>query len=245
MRLNSIHNIDALEGSIQKTQSEVYNEDCMVGMKQYPDKYFDLAICDPPYFDGPQKLGYYGERRSTHGVKRVTYKKIGKWKVPGFEYYNELLRVSKHQIIWGINYFEFSNQVVGRIVWDKVNDQSSFSKCEIASCSLIETVQQFRYMWSGMMQGKSISEGHIMQGNKKLNEKRIHSTQKPVALYRWLINKYAKQGFKILDTHIGSGSSRIAADIEGMCFVGFEIDTTCFNNQEKRFIEYKSQLKLF
>lgn len=100
-------------------------------------------------------------------------------------------------------------------------------------------------MWNGMMQGKGIKEGHIQQGNKKLNEKRIHPTQKPIALYLWLFDRFAKAGDLILDTHVGSGSSRIAAYKAGLNYVGFEIDETYFNAQEKRFNQYRQQLKLF
>lgn len=224
--------------------SVVYNEDCLEGLKCYSDNHFDLAVVDPPYFDGPNKLGYYGGRKSKTGVFREEFEKVGTWIVPGYDYYNELVRVSKNQIIWGINYFEFAGEISGRIVWDKCNDQSSFSDCEIASCSKITTVQQFRFMWNGMMQGKSIKEGHIQQGNKKLNEKRIHPTQKPVALYLWLFNKFANKGELILDTHVGSGSSRIAAEKLGLGFVGYEIDSDYYQAQEKRFDEYRKQLSL-
>ena len=100
-------------------------------------------------------------------------------------------------------------------------------------------------MWNGMMQGKSISEGHIQQGNKRLNEKRIHPTQKPVNLYRWLIQKYAKEGYKILDTHVGSASSLIAFEEAGLEYVGFEKDEQIFKSALARLEGYKSQLKLF
>ena len=96
-----------------------------------------------------------------------------------------------------------------------------------------------------MMQGKSVTEGHIMQGNKKMNEKRIHPTQKPVALYTWIFGRYANPGDRILDTHLGSGSSRIAAYDAGLDFIGFEIDAKCFTLQEERFAEYVAQISLF
>ena len=115
----------------------------------------------------------------------------------------------RHYIVWGCNYFDYQF-ATGRIVWDKCNGNSSFSDCEIAATNLFSSVRMFRYMWSGMMQGKSITEGDTMQGNKSLNEKRIHPTQKPVALYDWIFKNYAEPGQKILDTHLGSGSSRIA-----------------------------------
>ena len=157
-----------------------YNMDCMDGMKEFPDKYFDLAVVDPPYFTGPEKRGFYGRRVSPIGVKRV-YRVSEEWKIPEKEYFDELIRVSKNQIIWGCNYFKYGF-LPGRIVWDKCNGNSDFSDCEIAACSIHDSVRLFRYMWNGMMQGKSVNEGWIQQGNKKLNEKRIHPTQKPVAL---------------------------------------------------------------
>lgn len=212
-------------------------------MKKYPDNFFDLAIVDPPYFSGPEKRRYYGRKVSPIGVKRL-YGETSKWEVPDNEYFDELFRISKHQIIWGVNYFDY-NFGAGRIVWDKVNGESSFSDCEIAYCSFHDSVRLFRYMWNGMMQGKSISEGHIQQGNKRLNEKRIHPTQKPVNLYRWLVQKYAKEGYKILDTHVGSASSLIAFEEAGLEYVGFEKDEQIFKSALARLEGYKSQLKLF
>lgn len=154
------------------------NEDCMIGMARYPDKYFDLAIVDPPYFSGPERRQFYGSKHSSIGVRRV-YEKIDKWLVPDGAYFVELERVSKHYIVWGCNYFRW-NFSPGRIVWDKCNGSSSFSDAEIAATDLINSVRLFPYMWNGMIQGKSISEGRIAQGDKRLNEKRIHPTQNPL-----------------------------------------------------------------
>ena len=223
--------------------SEFLNMDCLPAMKEYPDNFFDLAIVDPPYFSGPEKRRYYGRKTSPIGVKRL-YGETSEWEVPDNEYFDELFRISKHQIIWGVNYFDYSFGA-GRIVWDKINGESSFSDCEIAYCSFHDSVRLFRYMWNGMMQGKSISEGHIQQGNKSLNEKRIHPTQKPVNLYRWLIQKYAKEGYKILDTHVGSASSLIAFEEAGLEYIGFEKDEQIFKSALARLEGYKSQLKLF
>lgn len=214
--------------------SEVYNMDCMDYMKSIFYKFFDLAIVDPPYFDGPNKLGYYGKDISSFGIKRPGYK-AKHWRIPKIDYFNELFRVSKNQIIWGVNYYPYDCFSSGRIVWNKANGKNSFSDCEIAFCSLIDTVRMFTYMWNGMCQGKSIKEGHIQQGNKRKNEKRIHPTQKPIALYAWILSNYAKKGDKILDTHLGSGSSRIAAYKMGFDFYGTEIDKEYFDEQEKRF----------
>jgi site-specific DNA-methyltransferase (adenine-specific) len=227
-----------------------FNRNCKDAMREFPDKFFDLASVDPPYGRGES-----GGRRRDHNVQQTNgsslhvkapfhQKKHWDTKPPDPEYFTELIRVSKHQIIWGVNYYP---QVFGpgRIVWDKVNDGSDQSNCELAYCSLISKVQIFRYMWRGMMQGKSITEGHIMQGNKKLNEKLIHPTQKPVPLYQWCLSKFTQPGWRILDTHLGSGSQRIAADQLGLDFWGYEIDKQYFDMQEERFRQHISQTKLF
>lgn len=158
-----------------------YNMDCLPAMELFPDNYFDLAVVDPPYFSGPERRGFYGSKVSKIGVHR-DYPVSPAWSKPEPEYFRELLRVCRRYIVWGCNYFDYQF-ATGRIVWDKCNGNSSFSDCEIAATNLFSSVRMFRYMWSGMMQGKSITEGDTMQGNKSLNEKRIHPTQKPVALY--------------------------------------------------------------
>ena len=214
--------------------SEVWNGDNMEYMAHFPDKFFDLAISDPPYFSGPEKRGFYGNKHSSDGVKRGDYPISKNWELPTDEYFKELFRVSKSQIVWGCNYYNYQFGP-GRIVWDKVNEESSFSDCEIAYCSKHNSVRLFRFMWNGMMQGKNINEGHIQHGNKKLNEKRIHPTQKPVSLYKWILKNYAKTGDKILDTHLGSGSSRIAAYQMWFDFYGCELDKEYFDASVKRF----------
>lgn len=218
----------------------LYNMDCMEGLKEIPDKYFDLAITDPPYFSGPERRQYYGQKVSSIGVHRL-YAKSEVWTVPDKKYFDELMRVSKNQIIWGCNYFDYSF-TPGRIVWDKCNGKSSFSDCEIAYCSMHNSVRLFRYMWNGMLQGKSISEGWIQQGNKSLNERRIHPTQKPVALYKWLLLTYAKSGDKILDTHVGSASSLIACIDMGYDFLGFEADSHYAKLARERLDDRRAQL---
>lgn len=221
--------------------STVLNMDCLIFMRTVPDKHFDLAICDPPYFSGPERRSFYGGMISkTTGVKRF-YHQSDHWQVPTEEYFMQLERISKHYIVWGCNYYNWIPSGHGRIVWDKCNGKSSYSDCEIAATNLFDSVRLFRFMWNGMMQGKSIEEGHIMQGNKKKNEKRIHPTQKPVALYDWLLQKYAKPGMSIFDSHVGSGSSRIAAWNYGCDFTGCEIDPFYHLAQEKRFLEQTGQ----
>lgn len=210
--------------------------DCMDFIRDKPDNYYDLAIVDPPYFKelGNPK-GYYGNKEySNTGIKRSKFKKFEHWKVPDHEYFNELFRVSKEQIIWGCNYYAKFIPHVGRIVWDKINDSSSFSKCEIASKSKGIGIDIFRFMWNGML-----------QQNMKHKEERIHPTQKPVQLYRWLLQKYAKPRQLILDTHGGSMSSAIACDMEGFDLDIIELDKEYFEQAVKRFNVYKSQLKLF
>ena len=222
----------------------LHEGDCMDVLHSLPDKAFDLAIVDPPYYSGPERRQFYGKKVSTTGVTRHNYPIAEKWMVPGAGYFDELQRVSKYYIVWGCNYFDYVF-AHGRIVWDKCNQSSSFSDCEIAATNLIESVRLFPFMWNGMLQGKSIAEGRTMQGNKALNEKRIHPTQKPVALYAWLLNTFAKEGWGILDTHLGSGSSAIACFELGFKMLGIEIDHNYYIAAEKRLIEHQRQLKLF
>lgn len=222
----------------------LHHGDCLELLREIPDKSFDLVIADPPYFSGPERRGYYGKRISTTGISRVDYPKSDKWQIPGEEYFRELERVSRYYIVWGCNYFDHVF-APGRIVWDKCNTSSSFSDCEIAATNLFTSVRMFRFMWNGMCQGKSMNEGWIMQGNKKLNEKRIHPTQKPVALYGWLLNNYAKEGWKILDTHLGSGSHAIACYQLGFSLLGIELDKQYYDAARKRLIECQKQPMLF
>ena len=222
--------------------SVAYNMDCMDAMRAMPDGAFDLAVVDPPYFSGPERRGYYGSRVSKIGVRR-DYPVSPTWKIPGQAYFDELRRIAKRYIVWGCNYFDYVF-ASGRIVWDKCNGNSSFSDCEIAATNCHDSVRLFRYMWNGMLQGKSIAEGFVQQGNKALNEQRIHPTQKPVALYAWIFSRYAKPRDRILDTHLGSGSSRIAALNAGLDFVGIELDKTYFDLEEKRFSEYSAQTRI-
>ena len=227
-----------------KTDSlDLRNVDCMEMMGEFPDEHFDLAICDPPYFDGPQKLGFYGGRCSKTGVARNGYEKLGVWSIPDEEYFAELKRVSKHQIIWGFNYYPIMNAGPGRIIWNKINSTSSFSDCEIAYCSKIDSVRLFEYMWNGMLQG-SQKDGRIQEGNKNLNEKRIHPTQKPVQLYKWLIDRFAEPGMKLLDTHLGSGSIAIASHYAECHLTASEIDEGYFTKAVDRIQEQTLQQSL-
>lgn len=206
--------------------SEVYNEDCMAFMARYPDKYFDLAVVDPPY--GAEQMWQSGG--NTWG-KRSEMKE---WETrPKKEYFEELMRVSKNQIIWGGNYF-IDNLYPTRcfIVWDKIT-RNMWADGEIAWTSFNKNIKIFTYAKIDAVL------------NDKINLPRIHPTQKPVKLYDWIFANYAEPGQKILDTHLGSGSSRIAADKAGLDFYACELDKEYFDAQEKRFAQYKSQLKLF
>jgi|TARA_R100000455_G_C6263048_1_gene118326 site-specific DNA-methyltransferase (adenine-specific) len=211
----------------------IYNEDCLSAMKNMQSQKYDLAIVDPPYFVEYGRKNYTGYDTSSVGVQRQS-KKIKNWSVPNKEYFDELLRVSKNQIIWGINYYAHFIPHTGRVVWYKKNDTSTFSKCEIASHSFGLRVDYFAYRWNGMI-----------QENMKNKETRIHPTQKPVALYHWLLSKYAKQGDKILDTHLGSGSISIACDNLGFDLDGYEIDEEYYKKAVERLKTHQKQLKLF
>ena len=219
-----------------------FNMDCLEAMRQMPDKAFDLAVVDPPYGIGVMSMNYTksGAVR-THGyaaAKRRDYRKQSEWDVaPPQEYFSQLFRVTKKCIIWGGNYFQLPPSK-GFLVWDKrVNDQMSndFADCEMAWMSEgLGVARVFRFCWNGMI-----------QGDMKNKEERFHPTQKPVALYKWILNRYAKPGDKILDTHLGSGSSRIAAYDLGFDFVGYEIDKEYFDKQEERFAKHTAQTSLF
>jgi len=221
-----------------------YCIDCMEALRSMPDKSFDLAVVDPPYFSGPERRRFYGNEFSAVGVHRTEYHVAEKWEVPGPEYFRELERVSKRYIVFGCNYFEYIFSP-GRIVWDKCNGDSSYSDCEIAATNCHDSVRIFHYLWNGMMQGKGVLHGKTQRGDKTKNERRIHPTQKPIDLYRWIFTNYAKPDFKILDTHLGSGSSRIAAYEAGLSFLGYEIDRCYFELQEERFLSHIAQISLF
>ncbi len=208
--------------------SEVFLQDCMIGMRQYPDKYFDLAIVDPPY-GLAKRLTEGGKKGGMGSLRKLDDGKVAVWdEVPTDKYFTELKRISKNQIIWGGNYFlDYLGSNDGLIIWDKMNGTNALSDAEIAWKSLSGTTRIFRMH-------------HFSAGY----DDKIHPTQKPTKLYKWLLSNYANQGDKILDTHVGSGSSRIACDMLGFDFTGFEIDKDYFDAQEKRFKQYKSQLTL-
>lgn len=207
--------------------SNAYHCDCMEFMKTIPDLFFNLAIVDVPY-----GIGEDGKRNATRDhvakAKRYVPYQGNDSAPPPPEYFEELKRISRNQIIWGANHF------ISRlpapldsscwIVWDKDNGNSDFADCELAWTSFNTSVRKVRYRWNG-----------LLQENMKNKEVRIHPNQKPVALYGWLLQKYAGPGDKIFDSHLGSGSSRIAAYLLNFDFWGCELDAHYFSLQEKRF----------
>ena len=213
------------------SESIALNIDCMEYMATLPDKSFDLAIVDPPY-GGNDAIGLKDCKTNGKQATSRTEYKLFKNVAPNQEYFDELKRVSKKQIIWGVNFYDVKGLTGGRIVWDKHG--TAFGRAEEAYYSDSKSVEIFEYTWNGML-----------QGNMANKETRIHPTQKPVALYEWLLNNYAKQGDRILDTHLGSGSSRIAAYNLGFDFVGCEIDKEYFDKQEERFEKHTAQTSLF
>ena len=189
----------------------------MQGMKEFPDKYFDLAIVDPPYGINIQKSGRLG-RYNTNNV----------WdnEIPNDDYFQELFRVSKNQIIWGGNYFPLKPTKCF-LIWDKKQPENiSFASCEFAWTSFDSVAKTFYY--SPMND----------------TDKRIYTTQKPVALYEWLLSRYAKDGDIILDTHVGSASSLIACYNTNHKFVGFELDKYYYELSKKRLDAEMAQMRI-
>jgi site-specific DNA-methyltransferase (adenine-specific) len=208
----------------------ITNEDNMLLMARYPDKYFDLAIVDPPY-----GIGEANEKRMlSRSISQKKYKG-GNWdlKPAPIEYFNELQRISKEQIIWGANHFIQNIPSANSscwIFWDK-DGFGDFADGELAWCSFKTAVRKFKFTWNGF--------------RKQQPEDRIHPTQKPVALYKWLLDKYAKPNDKILDTHLGSGSIAIACHDYGFDLTACELDKEYFDKAMERINNHKLQQKLF
>lgn len=207
-------------------KSEFYNCDNMEFMAKFPDNHFELAIVDPPY-----GIGF------DHKIREKSDKK---WDtcIPKDNYFIELCRVSKNQIIWGANYFPslWKSGCRGFIFWNKDINFETYSAGELAYSSFNTPAKYFYYAWNGLADG-------VRGRNKK--EKSIHPTQKPVRLYEWLLANYAKEGDKILDTHVGSGSSRIACHNLKFDFFGCELDEDYFKQAEQRYQEHIRQETLF
>ncbi|MEN8171401.1 MAG: DNA methyltransferase [Chloroflexota bacterium] len=207
---------------------ELLNCDCMEYMKDCKDNEFDLAIVDPPYGignfipDGENKGDKYKRRKAN----AVTWND----NIPDKRYFDEMFRVSKNQIIWGANYYNCFPSIGGAIIWDKKNNHPNMSKCEIASCSFHKKVEYYH---------QTILKGFCT------DEIQVHPCQKPVKLYDWLLTNYAEKGQRILDTHLGSGSSAIAAHYFGCDFVGMEIDEDYYKAACERFDRETRQVSMF
>jgi site-specific DNA-methyltransferase (adenine-specific) len=238
---------------MNRIKSEVFNEDCKTGMRKFPDKYFHLAIVDPPY---GINFGTYNRTNKDSQGNRFKANKYhhGNWdtSTPDDEYFFELKRVSENQIVWGGNYFiqlagkptpnlktagEFRSYIKESdqnwIFWHKQNPVPNFADGELAWISMEGQGKEFPFKYYGNLEGNTSAET------------KIHPTQKPIKLYEWLLDTYAKPGFRILDTHLGSGSHRIAAHNRGFEFTGFEISGEYYEEAQKRFHNAIKQLDLF
>ena len=215
------------------------NGDCMEYMASLPDNAYELAIVDPPYGIGASTQTFTREGKQTGKslcVSGLNYKKSD-WDdaIPSKDYFLQLMRVTKNQIIFGGNYFiDYLKSTPCFLVWDKQTGQNLYADCELAWTSFNLAVRKFEFQWKGML-----------QGNMKNKESRIHPTQKPVALYKWLLKNYAKPGDKILDTHGGSGSICIACHDMGFDLDWIELDEDYYNAAMKRFNTHTAQGSLF
>jgi site-specific DNA-methyltransferase (adenine-specific) len=218
-------------------KATLHNVDCMELLKATPDKFYDLAIVDPPYgIDAAETFG--GEvRKSGNGAAKKTAFEKKSWdsSIPDQDYFNEIKRVSKNQIVWGANYMtSHLPPSMGWIVWDKDNGTTKFSDCELAYSSFENALRKFTYTWNGMI-----------QGDMKNKESRIHPTQKPIKLYEWLLTNYAQPGQRILDTHLGSGSHAIACNNLGFELTACELDKDYFEASVKRITQANQQIRMF
>lgn len=219
--------------------SEFIQGDCMEHLKKFPDGYFELAIVDPPY--GGVTQGGYATNKISGGVARNRNDyHLALWaqEAPGKEYFDELRRVSKNQIIWGGNYFaHLLPPSQCWVVWDKEKpDGVGYADCELAWTSFDKAARLFHFAWNGMI-----------QGDMKNKEHKIHPTQKPVALYKWLLRNFSSETEHgvILDTHVGSGSSLIACHDMGYEYIGFEIDPVYYANAKIRIHDHTRQISIF
>ena len=209
---------------------KITNEDNMELMSRYADNHFDLAIVDPPY-GGNDAIGLKDNKtKGKQATKRTDYK-VFKNVAPNAEYFNELKRVSKNQIIWGVNFYKNYDLSGGRLCWDKKG--TAFGRAELAYLSMTKSVNICEVVWNGML-----------QYDMKNKESRIHPTQKPIRLYEWLLMNYAKEGDKILDTHLGSGSIAIACHNLGYDLTACELDKEYYEASMKRLNEHTSQLRI-
>jgi len=212
----------------EEYESEVYLIDCLLGMKEYPDNYFDLAVVDPPYGLGMGTVSIPSKKNTNSQQKFYKDLKSKRWddNTPNKEYFDELKRVSKNQIVWGGNYMaEHLGNTKCIIIWDKMTYIPTMSQFEFAFCSFNKHPKMVKV--------------------NSTDIDRMHPTQKPIQLYDWIFGKYSEQGQKILDTHLGSQSSRISANKNKLHFTGFELDPDYFRDGNKRYEDHVSQLTLF
>jgi len=235
----------------------LYNQDCVEAMKEMSDNQFDLAIVDPPYgiglsFSKGKRIKTKG-KLSTGEQKNYVIKghKQKDWnKVPPtIDYFNEVLRVSKKHIIWGCNYYGEAQKLFGqgRIIHNKLVTpflKSTYSHADIAATNCQNRITMFDFQWSGNVQAGTMNTKMINDYGRGL-EKRIHPTQKPVKLYEWLLMNYAKEGDKILDTHLGSGSIAIACHNLKYNLAGYEIDKEYYEKAKLRLNQHTEQLQIF
>ena len=209
--------------------------DCMELMAKYPDNHFDLAIVDPPYgIDADKKHRRFVKKlqsKKSAGLSKDYGNQMWDSAIPNDEYFAELKRVSKRQIVWGANFFNLQG---GMLYWHKRVAMPSFSQGELAWLSWLNKIDFVDIAWNGML-----------QNDMKNKEVRIHPTQKPVQLYSWILQNYAKEGDKILDTHLGSGSIAIACHDLKYDLTGCEIDKDYFSSMLERVKIHQSQLSLF
>ncbi len=217
----------------EKDKIKLIQADCMDIMKTYPDNYFDLAVVDPPYGINADKKNSNKESKTKKSAALSKDYGNQEWdnSIPTDEYFNELKRVSRKQIIWGANFFGLKG---GYLYWHKNVTMPTYSTGELAWISWLNKLDFVNITWHGML-----------QEDMKNKEIRIHPTQKPVKLYEWLLHNYAKPEFKILDSHLGSASSAIAAHYFGCEFVGIELDSEYFKDAVNRFKNETQQIKMF
>lgn len=235
--------------------------DCMDFMADHPDLFFNLGNADPPYFSGPEKRKYYGQTVNKLKIKRIDYPVTDTWELPDEKWFKEFKRVTVNQIIWGANYFDFIGEPFktprgseifefieknpwGWIVWDKCNGKSSFNDYELAWTSFDMPTTIYKFMWNGMLQGTSMFEGHIMQGNKALNQKRIHPTEKPVPLYDWQHYNFTKSGDKVFSPYGGSMSDALSAEKFNIDFYVCEKNKVHYDNAVFRLKQHLNQIKI-
>ena len=205
-------------------------------MATVPDNAFNIAICDPEYGINADVKNSTNKKQSAKSAAHSNNYGEQRWdnSIPDENYFKEIFRISKNQIIWGVNYFPYKMLSGGRIYWDKCVTMPTYSDGELAYCSFINSIRSVKIAWHGMI-----------QSDMKNKETRIHPTQKPVALYKWLLKNYAKEGDKIFDSHCGSGSIAIACHDYKFDLTACEIDEDYYKASKKRLEDHQKQLTMF